>query len=183
VLKGAAAIMIEKGIGQFTVDEIVERTGVALSTIYRHWPSRNELLADAIVFAAEPRSVPDTGSTRGDLIEFLTGRTRHVAERWDARMRTLPGLIEAGRTDAAVGAAVTEVVGRLLRCLATILARGQGRGEVRRDRDVDAVADVLLGALFIHGGYRGIANSDAYEGGYVERTVDIILHGVGTTPH
>jgi AcrR family transcriptional regulator len=177
VLEGAAAIVVEKGVAAFTIDEVVERTGVALSTIYRHWRTRNELLSEAIIFAAEPRSVPDTGSTRGDLLEFLSWRTRHLADHWDVNMQTLPGLVGAARHNPDIAGAVTSAVGKVLDCLRIILERGQKRGDVRSDRDIDAMADILLGALFIRGGYRGKKASNAY----LTSAIDTIIEGIGAT--
>src|SRR5208283_2797085 len=103
-------IVVQKGVAAFTINEVVNRTGVALSTIYRHWRSRDELLAEAIIFAAAPRSVPNTGSTRRDLVEFLSSRSRHLADHWDVHLQTLPGIVEAGRRNPEIAGAVTAVV-------------------------------------------------------------------------
>jgi AcrR family transcriptional regulator len=174
VLSGAGAVLAERGIAGFTIDEVVERTGVALSTIYRHWRSRNLLLADAIKLVAEPRSLPDTGSVRADLMEFLSWRSRHLSENWDVSLQTLPGIIEAGRRNSEIGNAVTESVGQLHDSLRTIIDRGRERNEIRYDGDPATLADLLLGALFIHAGYRGIPSTDAY----IKAVIDIVLDGI-----
>jgi AcrR family transcriptional regulator len=178
VLEGASVIMIEKGVTAFTVDEVVARTGVALSTIYRHWRSRDDLLADAIVFAAQPRLLPDTGSVRSDLVEFLASRSRHRADNWGSSLQTLPGIIEAGQRSHRISEAVTEVVGRILDSIVTLLGRGRQRGEIRYLGSSDPVADLLLGAIFIRGGYRELVLSDEY----VEVIVDALLHGLEYRP-
>ena len=46
VLGTAAEIVVEQGPTALTVDAVVARSGVARSTIYRHWPTRDDLLSD-----------------------------------------------------------------------------------------------------------------------------------------
>lgn len=48
VLASATEILVESGPRAVTVDAVAERSGVAKSTIYRHWDSRSELLVDVI---------------------------------------------------------------------------------------------------------------------------------------
>src|SRR6516162_10898962 len=47
VLTVTLRLMFEEGIGGVSVDEVARRSGVAKTTIYRHWPSRSALLVDA----------------------------------------------------------------------------------------------------------------------------------------
>src|SRR3569623_2852412 len=74
--------LTEGGIGGFSIDELARRSGVAKTTIYRHWPSRSALLIDAcsrLRGAAEP---PDTGTLRGDIAALAS----YLAEQ----LRTAP---------------------------------------------------------------------------------------------
>lgn len=63
--------MLEQGVSGFTVDEVVSRTGIALSTVYRHWRTRDDLLSATIVYSGEPQVIPDTGSAANDVSELL----------------------------------------------------------------------------------------------------------------
>ena len=47
VLEAAQELLAQSGVGGFTVDEVARRSGVAKTTIYRHWPSREALVLDA----------------------------------------------------------------------------------------------------------------------------------------
>ncbi|KHF34924.1 Bacterial regulatory protein, tetR family [Paenibacillus sp. P1XP2] len=40
VLTTAFELLSEGGVNGFTVDEVARRSGVAKTTIYRHWPTR-----------------------------------------------------------------------------------------------------------------------------------------------
>ncbi len=67
LLDAALAIILGEGVNAVTADEVARRSGVAKSTLYRHFGS-----TDALVFAVVEDSVsiapqPDTGSLRSDL--------------------------------------------------------------------------------------------------------------------
>ncbi len=59
VLDTAADIVVEGGPSALTVDAVVARSGVARSTIYRHWPTRDELLVDVFTHCAPAATAPD----------------------------------------------------------------------------------------------------------------------------
>src|SRR4051812_48263496 len=60
-------LLVAGGVPAVTVDAVVAQSGVAKTTVYRHWSSRDELLADAAARALPEVEVPDTGSLAGDL--------------------------------------------------------------------------------------------------------------------
>lgn len=176
VLKAATALLIERGPAAFTIDAVVERSGVAKTTIYRHWPSRSDLLTATIGHQiSAPTTIPDTGSLRGDLLGFLLARV-HAMNSNDLlsqRLNSLPGIIEAGKRNPDLAAVGMQVLHGELKALRPIFERGRQRGEVRQDRDIEAMTHVLLGALFIHVGLE-FANTDAY----ITEVVDMLLEGV-----
>ena len=47
VLATAFELLSESGVGGFSVDEVARRSGVAKTTIYRQWPTREALVLDA----------------------------------------------------------------------------------------------------------------------------------------
>src|SRR5450631_87981 len=67
VLGVMAQLLFERGYGGVTVDEISRRSGVAKTTIYRHWPTRTDLLRDACSTLSTPLDTPDTGSFEADV--------------------------------------------------------------------------------------------------------------------
>ena len=71
MLGAAADLVLDAGVDGFSVDEVARRSGVAKTTIYRHFPSAKELLVAALdrIMTAPP--TPDTGSLREDLLEYL----------------------------------------------------------------------------------------------------------------
>ena len=77
ILEAALQELGEIGYGAFTIESVAARAGAGKSTIYRHWPDKLELIADAFQTFHEQRG-PDigTGSPRQRVERVL----RHVAE-------------------------------------------------------------------------------------------------------
>lgn len=48
VLQAALEVLSQAGYGAFTVDAVASQSGVARSTIYRHWPDKMDLIKDAM---------------------------------------------------------------------------------------------------------------------------------------
>src|SRR6187401_1495763 len=59
VISAATDLLVEGGPSAVTIDAIVARSGVAKSTIYRHWDSRDEVLFDVIESCAPTLAPPD----------------------------------------------------------------------------------------------------------------------------
>ena len=72
VLGATLELLTEQGVGRVSVDEVARRSGVAKTTIYRHWPTRADLVLDACAQLGSDQDVPDTGSFQGDLTALLT---------------------------------------------------------------------------------------------------------------
>lgn len=64
ILDAAVKLLAEEGGGAFTIGALVTRTGIPRMTIYRHWPSRDELLTTALERLPEPVELPDDSRTR-----------------------------------------------------------------------------------------------------------------------
>src|ERR1700746_23694 len=77
VLTTTLDLLTEAGLDELTIDEISRRSGVAKTTIYRHWPNRSALVIDACLRMTDGEEMPpDTGSLEGDVRAILT----HIAE-------------------------------------------------------------------------------------------------------
>src|SRR5438552_831474 len=93
ILRAAVEEMAEVGYGGVTIESIAARAGVGKSTIYRHWPDKLAVIADAFETFHE-QMVPDLGELPAG--ESLALLLRHVAEvvvdsTWS---RCIPALIE-----------------------------------------------------------------------------------------
>src|SRR3954470_11548461 len=72
-LAAATDLIVEKGVANLTIEEVATRSGVAKTTIYRHWPERTGLILDTVSACFAEVETPDTGTLRGDLEAFFGG--------------------------------------------------------------------------------------------------------------
>jgi len=81
LLEAATTLLRSGGPSAVTVDAVTRASNVALSTLYRHFPSGNDLLAAAFHALIPPAPIPpDKGSLRDRLIAALNGFSDLVAE-------------------------------------------------------------------------------------------------------
>lgn len=66
-IEATQTLVAEGGLDNFTMDGVSKLSGVAKTTLYRHWSSSNELLVHALDSTVEHIPGPDTGTLRGDL--------------------------------------------------------------------------------------------------------------------
>ena len=72
VVDAATGLLIEEGHHAVTPHQVSKVTGIARSTIYRHWPDPISLLMDAIDSVLAPdRTVSTVGDLRADLTTTL----------------------------------------------------------------------------------------------------------------
>lgn len=176
VLQAAVSHILGHGTASLTVEAIAQTTGLAKTTIYRHWPNRAELLAEAIERLGNVAVAPDTGSLRADLLEFFAVRVRLLEDSGgEPGMKTVPGLMEAARHDPNLGAVVTLMVDGLLRTLKIVLERARERGEIDAGRNLDTIADLLIGAVFFRRGFVGQVIGRKY----LADMIETVLLGTG----
>jgi AcrR family transcriptional regulator len=174
VLDAAESLVLEQGISGFTVEGLVQRTGIAKTTIYRHWPSRSDLLAATIDSMIEHELAPDTGSVRGDLLTFFVVGARSLERSSFGKMASLAGIVEAGQRDPEVVAAVKRTSASMLGTIRDLLQRGRERDEIRGDCDLSTAANTLVGAVFI----RSVFLDERLSEQYVTEVVDTVLDGL-----
>lgn len=146
VLEAAVTLMVDCGIHALTIDSVAEHSGVAKTTIYRHWPSREAMILDALSsLVSEPQDLP-TGSP-SEQITMLAWRfaDKIGTSPWSV---LFPDLIAvAGRSDRM--RTLYEDFMRLRRqpvadAIAKVIASN------RIDADADVVALMILGAITYH---------------------------------
>ena len=169
VLAATQASIIEEGFGATTIDGIARRSGVARTTVYRHWESLNELLIEAVGCLDAPVDVAETGCVRDDCLALL-GQLAHAlrTSNWG---RILPAMIEAGSRDRDVHRHQAQLVRRRRAPLHRVLERARGSGELAGDVAVALLAEQLAGPVF----YRHLISHEAIDSAYLEALVDAVL--------
>ena len=80
VLRAALDLLLAEGVGALTPQRLHEESGVARSTIYRHWPAPDDVVDDLLLVAAQTEHPVPTGDPVADLeaaLDALLWRLRH----------------------------------------------------------------------------------------------------------
>jgi len=149
ILDAAVELIGETGYGRISMDAIAARAQASKMTMYRKWPGKAELVAEALRRHAEGDrpDPPDTGSLRGDLLAEVEGIVQAISGP------SLLGLVEAVRDDATLRELVrAQIEDRCRRDAEVICAHAVARGEAVKTALGPtalnlAVAQVLLTAL------------------------------------
>jgi len=148
ILEAALELISEVGYERVTMDSIAARAHASKMTMYRRWPTKSELVAEALRRHAQgdTPAVPDTGTLRGDLLATVREITQALA---GGRAPSVIGLIEAIRDDAGLREHVSsQVRERSHQVGHEICARATSRGEVVHAERADIVLDLAFEHLF-----------------------------------
>ncbi|BBX50559.1 TetR/AcrR family transcriptional regulator [Mycolicibacterium poriferae] len=81
LLEAATALLRAGGPSAVTIDAVTRRADVARATLYRHFPSANDLVAAAFTSLIPPPPMPpESGSLRDRLIAVVSGWAESIAE-------------------------------------------------------------------------------------------------------
>lgn len=170
VLAAATGLVREEGMTGVSIEAVSARSGVAKTTIYRHWPSRAALVVDAFRALSEPCTPPDTGSVRDDLVRLLESLAAKLAGEGFAC--ALGGLLEAAERDPELGRLHAAFMVEVRGPFADVLDRGVARGELPADLDRSLAAMLLPGPLFYR---RMVAREPVTDPAEVAALVDAVL--------
>ncbi|KEP76412.1 transcriptional regulator [Microbacterium sp. SUBG005] len=145
ILDAAVRLFAERGYDHLTIEGIARLAGVGKQTIYRWWPSKGDVIAEAILegrLLGPQRDLPDTGDARADLAQWLSDLfVLRASADGEALLRSLVA--------AAAGSAET---GRRLRAeilAAPLMDRLSNATGGATGARLEAAADALVGAVIL----------------------------------
>jgi TetR/AcrR family transcriptional regulator, regulator of autoinduction and epiphytic fitness len=170
ILRAALDELGEEGYGAFTIESVAARAGVGKSTIYRHWPGKVALIADAFEASHEHAVPPVAGLTARESLERLL---RHVAEivADPAFWAPIPALIEGAERDPGLREFRHRYSAARRQSLADLIRQGMAEGGFRTQADPDLAAQALLGPIF----YQRLLTSEPFDPGRVGELIDLVL--------
>ena len=177
ITAAALDLLATEGFDRFTVEAVATRAGVAKTTVYRRFPTRNDLIVGALLrLNDEIPPPPVAGPVRGRLILVLQGIRRRTTE--SVRGRILMQVISEGQRDPALAALVHErVLAPRRQVLRAIIADGIASGELRPDVEIDTVVPALVGPMLYLGMW---GSAEVTLGVTVESVVDLVLDGLAS---
>jgi AcrR family transcriptional regulator len=177
VLTTTLDLLTENGLGELTIDDISRRSGVAKTTIYRHWANRSALVIDACSRMTDSQEAPpDTGSLEGDLRAILTDIAELLgAARWSS---ILPSIVDAAEHDPEFADIHSRIQHGHAAPLRAALDRAALRREIPSAANRNAIAAALLGPLF----YRRWFSREQIDAEFVETIIRSAIAGLHQDP-
>jgi len=172
ILRSTLRLLQETGFPDLSIEAIAAAADVGKATVYRWWPNKASLVADAFSSSADQElRFPNTGSVRADvsiqmkhLVKILRGR----------RGRIVAALIGGGQSDPELIQAFRDrfMMPRRQEAYET-LRRGISRGELPENLNLDLTLDTLYGALYM----RFLIRQSGLTEDYVDEVVGLVLDG------
>ena len=148
ILQSTLQLLAEKGFSELTIEAVAARANVGKATVYRWWPDKGALIADAFASSATRKlHFPDTGSVRSDMNQQMRQLIKVFRSR---RGRIVSAMLGAGQSDHNLIAAFRErfMKPRRQEAYAT-LRRGISRGQLKKNVDMDLLLDSLYGPIYM----------------------------------
>lgn len=172
ILTASYELLIKNGFKAITIESIAARAGVSKATIYKWWPNKAAVVIDGYFAATElMMDIPDTGSLKEDLFiqaknlaGFITSSDGNV----------IVELIAEGQFDKNVAEENRKRYFSPRREMSKeILARGNRRGELSNEVNIEQLVDFIYAPLF----YRLLITGDPIDDGYIENIISFVLKG------
>ena len=173
ILRSTLKLLKEAGFPQLSIEAIAADAEVSKATVYRWWPTKATLVADAFAASAEEElQFPNTGSVRKD----VSLQMRQVVGVFRSqRGKIVAALLGGGQSDPELIAAFRD---RFLwprrRQAYQTLQRGIDRGELPAGIDMDLTLDSLYGPIYM----RFLIRHDELDERFVDDLCELVLSGV-----
>jgi len=173
ILRTTLKILGKNGFSDFKIEEVAAHASVGKATVYRWWPNKGALIADAFASSTTRKlRFPDTGSVYADMSQQMRQLIKVFRSR---RGRIVSAILAAGQSDKDLIEAFRErfLWPRRREAYAT-LRRGIERGELRKGLDPDLLLDSLYGPIYM----RFLIQHDRLTPEFVDRLCELVLDGV-----
>jgi AcrR family transcriptional regulator len=187
LLEAAYRVCAERGLHAATTREIAEVADVNEVTLFRHFGSKEKLIAALFehVLATLTESLSETEADAQDLERDLTRYAHRYHEMLmtnEALIRTIIG--EAKRHPEQARQVMCEAGRSLREHLIEYLRAAQDAGTVRDDVElgpaIDAFTGMLMSGMLRRTGFKTYINYSADK--YIRTVVDLFLRGIAAAP-
>src|SRR5579862_5786068 len=172
ILRSTLQLLGEKGFSDLSIEDVAGRAAVGKATVYRWWPNKGALIADAFANSTTRKlHFPDTGSVGRDISQQM----RQLVKVFRGpRGRIVAAILAGGQSDKELISAFRErfLWPRRQEAYAT-LQRGIRRGELRKNIDMDLLLDSLYGPIYM----RFLIRHDSLTPEFVDGLCGLVLSG------
>ena len=173
VLEAASELLRTEGYTRLTMERVAALSGVAKTTLYRHWPTKAALCMELYLEVAGRELVdPDTGDVAEDLKHIVNSVVR-LQTRTVAGPALLGMIAEAQINPGTRDAFIAEFADRRREITRIVLRRAIERRQVRADVDIEVVIDAIGGAVT----FRMLQGHAPLNRKFADALVDLVLTG------
>nr|WP_090342764.1 TetR/AcrR family transcriptional regulator [Mycolicibacterium malmesburyense]CRL73351.1 transcriptional regulator [Mycolicibacterium malmesburyense] len=172
ILRAALAEFADAGYAGFRMEAVAARARVGRSTLYRHWPDKPALIADALEtlnVQPDPGREAPTGTAREQVGLLLEHLARALSD--SAVSAAIPALVHAAETEPEIRRFFHTYSAQRRQRLTATIAGGVGDGQFPARIDPEAAAAALSGALF----YRRLATAEPASPEFLAALIDTVL--------
>lgn len=145
VLAAALQLVARDGYPDVTIKAIATAAGVGRQTVYRWWPTKADVVLDAVVDLATRISTP---APTGDALDDVR-RTLHATFTTEQARRAIIGLMAEATHDEAFAQRFQLLLLAPRRAVVRDLLRtGQRAGQVGDGYDIDLAVDIVFGVMW-----------------------------------
>ena len=161
------------GFPELSIEAIAADANVGKTTVYRWWPTKAALVADAFSASADDElRFPDTGSVQTDMSLQMRRLIRIFRSK---RGKVVAALLAGGQSDRElIGAFRDRFLWPRRRQAYKTLQRGIDRGEIPADSDLDLILDSLYGPIYM----RFLIRHDRLEESFADELCGLVLDGL-----
>jgi TetR/AcrR family transcriptional regulator, regulator of autoinduction and epiphytic fitness len=161
--------LAEVGYGALNIESVARRAGVGKATVYRQWPGKLALVADALDTLKPAAFVPTGGTVRERIVALLHALVGIVNEsRWSSCM---PAIIDAATRDPAVREFHHRFTASRRAVMVGLIEEAKAGGELPPELDAVLAAELLAGPIF----YRKLMSDEPFDPAMIEVVVDRVL--------
>lgn len=144
------AELVDRGYSGLTLEGVATRARAARTSVYRYWPSKEELVLDTIRPLMLPiEKPPFTGSIREDFLWMLHRMSQHMDTPVGLALHGLLG--EGRRYPKIVRTVVEEMLEPRKRIMLEALRQAAGRGEISAGAVSLLPVHAAIGLVVLHG--------------------------------
>jgi AcrR family transcriptional regulator len=173
ILDAALDVLAEVGYAGMTMSAVAARAKAGKATFYRRWPSKADLVLDAVGHLKRGQvdldDLPDTGTLRGDMLALYRPTSAEDAEHQFAVMAGLASMLSR---DLGLAAAANDaIVEPWAAANRVLIRRAIDRGEIDPAADVEALSQVIPSMA----AYRALIQRKPFDREFLASTVDGVL--------
>jgi len=173
ILESALDVLAEVGYTRMTLAAVAERAKAGKSTFYRRWPSKEELVMDAVTRMKRDQvdldQLPDTGNLRSDLLGLFEPESTEEGER---KLRVMNGLSSMLADHPRLAeAADSAIVVPWETAIRTLLQRARDRGDIAHGTPLDMLARVIPEMA----AYRSLSQRKPFDEAFLTALVDDVI--------